>query len=239
MKKFLLIGSVVFCCLLNQSVLAQQTSGTLVVVAGTGEVRAVNDQAKASFFIEEQDKDKSAAASRVNQKMQQGTEILKKLDPQAHLATHGYYTYPVYSDVTSSNKIRTLTGWRVGQNLELTTTNLQQLPTTVAAVQQVLALNGLNFGLSESTLKALESQRLEAAYANMQLRVQIIAKAMGREVASASIESLDFEGPAAQMQPHIFAARSMMAKAEPVAETSFEAGETTLTATVLAKIKFN
>ena len=239
MKNYRLIGGVVLCCLLNHPVLAQQTKGTLLVVSGTGEVTAVNDQAKASFFIEEQDKDKSAAASRVNQKMQAGTDILKKSDPQAHLATHGYYSYPVYSDSTASNKIRLITGWRVGQSLELTTSNLQQLSTTVAAVQQVLALNGLNFGLTVPTMKALESKRLEAAYANMQERLQIIARAMGRDVAESSIESLDFEGTSTLMQPHMYAARSMMAKGEPVAETSFEAGETTLNATVQAKIKFN
>ncbi len=74
------------------------TSGALVVVPAFGEVTAPNDEATATFMVEEQDKDKAAAASRVNQKMKQGTELLRKEDPQAVLKTHGYYTYPVYPD---------------------------------------------------------------------------------------------------------------------------------------------
>ena len=241
MKKIALVTFVAMLSVLTIPAVAQQTKGTIIAVSGTGEVSAENDQAKASFFIEEQDKDKAVAASRVNQKMKDGTDILKKLDPDGKLATHGYYTYPVYTEPTSSNKPRVLTGWHVGQYLELTTKNIVQLPATVAAVQQVLALNGLNFGLSEDVAKNLEAKRLDAAYKNLHERVQIIAKAMGRDPADSSIETLDFDASTGhfQPQPRMFAAASMMAKGNAVQETSFEPGETTLTASVIAKIKFN
>lgn len=236
MKKFLVISAVL--ALTSISAFAQQTKGTVVSVSGTGEVRADNDQAHASFFIEEQDKDKDAAASRVNQKMKQGTEILKKMDPDGKYATRGYYTYPVYSEV---NKSRTITSWRVGQSLELTTSHLQQLPATAAAVQQVLALNGISFGLSEATTKSLEAKRLEAAYQNLQERVQVIAKALGRDPADSTIESLDVDSASAHFQPlpRAFAAAPMMAKGAAVQETSFEPGDTVLSANIVAKIKFN
>src|ERR1700716_343981 len=78
-----------------QAQAALQTNGTLVVVPAFGEVRHVNDEAHVTLMIEEQDKDKAAAASRVNQKMKQGTDIVKRQDPQATLKTRGYYTYPV------------------------------------------------------------------------------------------------------------------------------------------------
>ena len=51
------------------------TTGTTVIIPANGEVTAPNDQATAVLAIEEQDKDKAAAASRVNQKMKQGLEI--------------------------------------------------------------------------------------------------------------------------------------------------------------------
>ncbi|PRC91707.1 SIMPL domain-containing protein [Solimicrobium silvestre] len=240
MKKLFITATVVLCYLFSTQVFAQQTKGSLIVVSGTGEVKAENDQANATFFIEEQDKDKAAAAGRVNKKMKDGTEILKKADPEAKLATRGYYTYPVYSDTLSSAKTRTITGWRVGQYLELTTKNIQQLPATVAAAQQTLALNGLSFGLSDATMQRLDAARLEAAYKNMQERVQAIAKAMGRDAASAVIETLDFDGTASHPEPRMFAAAApMMARSNSVPETNFEAGESTLTAKVVAKIKFN
>ncbi|HWW69592.1 MAG TPA: SIMPL domain-containing protein, partial [Duganella sp.] len=74
------------------------TTGALVVVPSSGEVTHVNDQAVVTFNVEEVDKDKATAASRANQKMKQGTEIVKREDPQAKLKTHGYYTYPVYPE---------------------------------------------------------------------------------------------------------------------------------------------
>ena len=63
----------------------QPLPGTLVSVQALGEVMADNDEAHATFFVEEQDKDKGAAASRVNQKMRLGMDALKKEDPQAVL----------------------------------------------------------------------------------------------------------------------------------------------------------
>lgn len=242
MKKLVTLSAVILCSLLSTQVQAQQTKGSIVMVSGSGEVKADNDQAKATFFVEEQDKDRVAAASRVNQSMKQGTELIKKADPEGKLATRGYYSYPIYSDSSANNKVRVITGWRVGQYLDLTTKNIQQLPATVSSAQQVLALNGLSFGLSDETSKRLEAARLDAAYKNMQERAQIIASAMGRNLNNASVELLDVDGVGPiHPEPRMFAAAPMMMKGgnAAVPETNFEAGESTLTARVVAKIKFN
>lgn len=235
MKKIILLISVFLCA----QVFAQQTKGTVVLVAGSGEVKAENDQASVTFYVEEQDKDRLAATARVNQKMKSGTEIIKKADPQGKLATRSYYTYPVYSETSSSNKARTITGWRVGQYLDLTTKNLQQLPATVSSAQQVLSLNGLNFSLSDEAVQRLDAARLESAYKNMEERAKFIAKAMGRNVDDSTIEQLDFDGAAVARHENRAFASPMAMKASAVPETSFEAGESSLTARVVAKIKFN
>jgi uncharacterized protein YggE len=219
---------------------AQQTKGTVVMVSGSGEVKADNDQAQATFFVEEQDSDKTQAASRVNEKMKAGTAIIKKADPNGKLATRGYYTYPVYGESSSSKKERSITGWRVGQYLELTTKNIEQLPATVAAAQSVLALNGINFGLSDEARQRLDKARLNEAYKNMQDRAAIVAQAMGRKLNDASIELLEVDNANANRpEPRVFAATPMMKSNAAVPETNFEPGESTLTAHIVAKIKFN
>jgi uncharacterized protein YggE len=240
-KKISSLLTVALCILLSTPTSAQQTKGTVVMVAGSGEVKADNDQATVTFFIEEQDKDKITAAARVNRKMKEGTEIVKKADPQAKLATRSYFTYPVYSDVSISNKTREITGWRVGQYLDLVTKNIQQLAETVAAAQKLLALNGINFELSDEAIQRLDTARLNLAYKNMQERAQTIATAMGRNINDASLESLDVDGAGiVRPEPRVFAATSMMAKgAATVPETSFEAGESTLSARVIGRVKFN
>ena len=223
------------------------TTGTLVVVPAFGEVKHANDQAVATFAIEEQDKDKAAAASRVNQKMKQGTEILKKADPQASLKTQGYYTYPVYpEDRPLPNgqvaKPRVPTAWRVGQYVELTTTNLEALPKTAAAAQKVLTLNNLQFGLAPATTKKLDDERIAATYQNLNQRIASIANAMGRKVGDAVLDTVDFEGSGNYAQEGARAAPMMMraknADSAEVAEPSFEPGETTLEMRLVGKVRF-
>jgi len=224
------------------------TAGALVVVPAFGEVKHANDQAVATLAIEEQDKDKTAAASRVNQKMKQGIDIVKKLDPQASLKTQGYYTYPVYPDDVSLSsggkpKPRVPTSWRVGQYLQVTTTNLTGLPKTVAAAQAILTLNGLQFGLTPETTKLLDDERIHATYQNLNERIASIANAMGRKVGDAVIDTIDFEGSGNFAQrdgaPAPMMMRASMMKSTPdVAEPSFEPGETTLQMNLVGKVKF-
>lgn len=226
------------------------TNGALVVVPAFGEVKRANDQAVALLAIEEQDKDKAAAASRVNQKMKQGAELIKKADPQASLKTQGYYTYPVYPEERPMPngqlaKARVPTAWRVGQYLQVTTTSLDKLPKTVAAAQGILTLNGIQFGLSPETTKQLDDQRIAATYKNLNERVASIASAMGRSLSDAVVDTIDFEGSGNYAQNERFAAPApaMMAlrksmDAPEVAEPSFEPGETTLSMHLVAKVRF-
>lgn len=226
------------------------THGALVVVPAFGEVKRANDQAVALLAIEEQDKDKAAAASRVNQKMKQGAELVKKADPQASLKTQGYYTYPVYPEERPMPngqlpKPRVPTAWRVGQYLQVTTTSLDKLPKTVAAAQGVLTLNGIQFGLTPETTKQLDDQRIAATYKNLNERVASIANAMGRNLSDAVVDTIDFEGSGNYAQNERFAAPApaMMSfrksmDAPEVAEPSFEPGETTLSMHLVAKVRF-
>jgi predicted secreted protein len=221
-----------------------QTSGTLVVVPASGEVRLPNDEAVLTLMVEEQDKDKSAAASRVNQKMKQGAEIVRRQDPGAVLQTRGYYTYPVYPENQSPRapgaRLQPV-GWRVGQYLDVTTTSLPTLPATVAAAQKVLAVNSLRFGLSSASAKKLDEERIAATYRNLGERIAAISRAMGRNPSDAVLDTLDFEGSGNYVQQE--AAPKMMRSAAvqdapAVEEPSFEPGETTLQMRAVGKVRF-
>lgn len=229
---------------------AVPTTGTLVVVPAFGEVTHANDQAIATLAVEEQDKDKAAAASRVNLKMKQGQEIVKKADPQASLKTQGYYTYPVYPEdrpvpAGQQPKPRVPTAWRVGQYLEVKTTNLDNLSKTVAAAQKVLTLNNLQFGLTSETTRQLDEQRIAATYKNLNERIGSIAKAMGRKVGDAVVDTVDFEGSGNYAEGGRAAPAPMMMRmnkgamdSAEVAEPSFEPGETTLQMHLVGKVRF-
>ncbi|MGV7210307.1 SIMPL domain-containing protein [Oxalobacteraceae bacterium A2-2] len=228
------------------------TAGTLVIVPASGEVKRANDQAIATLAIEETDKDKAAAASRVNQKMKQGQEIVRKEDPQASLKTQGYYTYPVYPEEQpqpnqrGTPKPRVPTAWRVGQYLQVTTANIDKLPKTVAAAQRILTLNNLQFGLSPEATRQLDEQRIAVTYKTLNERVAAIARAMGRPVSDATVETIDFAGAGNYahyaQEGGVMMARAaaapMMKDSNAVEEPSFEPGETTLQMNVVGKVRF-
>lgn len=221
------------------------TTGTMVIVPADGEVTQANDEARVIWMVEEQDKDKALAASRTNQKMKQGMEIIRKEDPQAQLKTYGYFTYPVYPEDQPRplTKARVPSSWRVGQYLEVKTANLQALPKTVASTQRLLALNNLQFGLADKTARQLDAQRIEAAYGNLTERIEAIAKAMGRSPNDAILDTVDFEGSGAYAPQEAAAAKmtmraSVAQDAIQVEEPSFEPGETTLHLRIVGKVRF-
>lgn len=228
---------------------APATSGTMVIVPANGEVRHANDQALVTFAVEEFDKDKGAAAARVNRKMKEGTEIVRRADPTAELKTQGYYTYPVYPEPpvplpASRTPVRPVpNGWRVGQYLEVKTTNLAALPKTAAAAQKVLQINGVSFGLAPATEKMLDDRRIHETYRNLNERIVSIARAMGRQPSDAVIDTVDFEGSGnyggrPEMQSAMVAGARMKAADDAMPEPSFEPGETTLQMRLVGKVKF-
>jgi uncharacterized protein YggE len=236
-------------CVFSAHAQTLSTGGTLVVVPAYGEVKRTNDQATATLSVEEVDKDKTAAASRVNTKMKQGLDIVKKADPHASLKTLNYYTYPVYPDEPAQiqgqpRKPRVPAAWRVGQSLQVVTTNLDGLPKTVAAAQSILSLNSLHFSLSPDATRQLEDQRIAATYQNLNERMVSIAKAMGRKLSDAVLDTVDFEGSGNYSERVSVAGSRVMAMAAPpppappVAEPSFEPGETTLTMRLVGKVRF-
>ncbi len=243
-RRFVLAAVALFSSVAAHAQSAVPSSGATIVVPAYGEVTRANDEVLATFAVEEQDKDRAAAASRVNDRMKRGVEVLRREDPPGKLQTRGYYTYPVYADepVTRQPKPpRQVIGWRVGQYVDLTTTNLATLPRAVSAAQRVLTLSGLRFRLSRQAQRELDRERIEAAYHDLNDRIGFILRAMGRDPADAVIDTVDFEGtgnyvPAAAAAP---LQRAMAGPAETPAieEPSFEPGETTLQMRVVGRVK--
>lgn len=249
----MMLGAVLATACIASQAQTVQTTGSMVVVPATGELTVPNDQAHVTLQAEEQDKDKAAAASRVNLKMKQGIEALKRLDPQATLKSYGYYTYAIYAEqpqpLTSQQarvpaKARPIVGWRVGQYLDVTTQNLASLPKTVSSVQTQLNLNGLQFGLSPASTKKLDAALVDVTYKNLEERIGFIANSMRRSPSDAVLETVDFEGSgnygeAAAARPMAKMAMMRADAQEPtVAEPSFEPGESTVTMRVVGKVRF-
>ena len=224
------------------------TEGVLLLVPATGTVTHVNDEATLTFTAQETGRDKGATASLVNKKMKQGAEIVRAQDGTAKLMTLNYTTSPVHRKLKGSSSDadesegREIVGWRVEQSLTVTTRNLAGLPKMVAAAQGVVGLANIDFHLSEMVGKALDDERIVATYQNLNLRIASLAKAMGRKVGDATLESVNLEGAADIASPvdgYLGFTRSRAyGNAKPLTEPSFEPGETTLQMRLVGKVKF-
>lgn len=219
------------------------TTGTLITLAASGEVKRVNDQAHLTLRLDEQDKDRSAAVSRLNQKMKQGIALVKRDDAIAVLTTRGYATTPIYPDEPQkpATKLRQIIGWRVSQSLEVMTTNLPGLSAMVADAQTLYALQGLSFSLTEPAVRKLDEERIQIAWHNLAARIAAVTKAMGRSSADANIESVEVD-PSANyaMQQKNGMPMAMMRStgdAMPIEAPDFEPGETALSLQVSAKVR--
>jgi uncharacterized protein YggE len=240
-----LFVSLFFACFATSAIAEQlSTSGTLLVIPASGRVTRPNDMVVATLLVEERDKDKGAAASRVNSRMSEGTAMLKKLDPSGKFETRDYFTYAVYAEeAPGQQQARSrppVIGWRVGQYLEYRTKNLGALQKNIAAVQKILGLNGLKFGLAPETQKAADEDRIAAAYLDLHARIRAAAKAMGRSIGDASLELVDFERASARVETdRVYVTGSRVSRSEEnVAEPSFEPGESTLETSIVGKVKF-
>lgn len=232
---FLGLGLSLSVCL-GGNALAMDTEGSTVHISASSELQVPNDEASLVFTVSEQDKDAKKAASLVSARMKSGIEQIKQQDKQAALKTTSYSTYPVYAE-TDKGQARQVTAWRVTQTLSVTTTNIDALPTTVAAAQKVLALNGVQFGLRVQTQKQQDAQLMQLAYQALEARVETMAKAIGQQPQQATLSTLQVDGDNYRA-PMMMARSAMAIQQDSVAEPQFEVGQTTLSMRLSAEVLF-
>lgn len=214
-------------------------NGTVLIIPASGEVKMANDEAYLTFVVEEQDRDRAAASSRVNRRMKEGIALIQRLDPQAKLTTSGYFTYPVYPDDGGRTKARQPVAWRVGQSLTVTTKDLGSLPQTVARAQEKMALQSLHFGLSEAARRKLDHQVMEDAYRHLYQRIQSMASILGRKAAQAHLEQVDLAG-GDMARPYVAGRMEMSMKdsGSTVEAPQFEPGETPVQMNITGRVRF-
>lgn len=207
--------------------------GTLLLMTGAAEAEVANDEAVAQFYFEAQEADLARAQSLVNQRVAEAVAQLKRADPKAVVESAGYSSYPIYQPGTQ----RRLIAWRVRQNVSLRTRDLVALPRAVAAAQALLALGGIQFGLSREAREKVEADLIARALANLNDKVAVAARALAVPPERVRLEEVNFGGvpPIVPMVAH---ERGMaMASAAQVEEPQLDAGRTLQRLTVSARAR--
>lgn len=213
---------------------APRSEGTVLLLTGTAELEVANDEALASFYLEQQDADLQRAQSLVNERVAQAIAQLKRADLKGQVETAGYSSYPVYAPGAQ----RKLVGWRVWQGISLRTTDLAALPRAVAAAQQLLALGGIDFRLSRPAREKVEGELIALAIANLNAKIAAAARALNAPADKVRLEELNFGVTPAPPVPLATRARAeMMMSAPQVEEPRFEAGRSLQQLTVTARAR--
>lgn len=228
---------IVFIGLLWASMLAAQTPptfvkpGTVVHLQAQAELFADNDEARVTFFVQEQAVDRAEAASVANRKMKETIERIKQADPSAETRTTGYNTYPQYT-----TNGRTITAWQMRQEVLVVTRNLTNLEKMVARVQSVAAVGGLAFGVSRDLQRKLDTELFDLAFADFRARMTTVAKALGKTDKDVEIEEINLQNSERPWQPRPVAMATRATVAD-VAEAKFEPGDSRQTLTFTARIR--
>ncbi len=229
----ILIATFAFCTGASAQVppLTLQPAGTVLSMTGAAELELPNDEAVATFFYEVQNADLAKAQALINQRIADATSALKRADPKAHVDTSGYSSYPVYSGGSQ----RTIIGWRVRQSVTLRTANLTALPSTVAAVQPLLALGNIDFRLSKSARDSADAQLIKLATANLNERLASAAAALGGARSQLRLEEINY---GVREVPRPLPMRQAMVASEPTPRPpSFEPGQSIERLTISGKAR--
>ncbi len=212
---------------------ATKFEGPVVLVTGMAELELANDEAFATFYLEVQDAELAKAQSAVNSRVAEGVAQLKRADPKAQIETAGYGSYPVYA----AGGGRKISGWRVRQGVNLRTSDLANLPRTVAAGQAQLALAASTSASRRPRAKRPRPNSSSARSPMPMRALRAAAQAVGVPAARIRLEELNFgvnDGP----RPPIAMMRAQAAATDAVAAPSFDAGQSTLQMTVNARARF-
>lgn len=191
-----------------------------------------NDEMTVVVTAEAQGPDPSALAERVNKDMAWALDLAKK-QPAIEAETRGYSTSPIYGKASSSGS-RMITGWHVRQQLQLKTTEFQELTELLGTLQERLQLTQMGFSPTPATRQKHQNELISEAMQAFKERVAIIRENMdGRDY---RIIELNVNTSGFGYRPMVMAdmAVSKMERSAP----AVEGGTSEVTVTVSGSVQF-
>lgn len=186
-----------------------------------------NDLLIAYVFAEVEANDQADAADAVNESIAWAAERARRVDG-IDVQTTNYNTRPVYANG------RRIVGWVARQSLRLESTDAEALSELLGELQQRVAIQSINYDLSDEARDAAEETLISAALAQFNRRAELIAGELGRDGYRIVRLSVGNNGA-------IFAtgarARAMAFSEADVAAPEIEAGNQTLSVNVNGTIE--
>lgn len=219
---------------MNGTTLAEK--GLTLNVNGVASITVPNDEAQMNWSVSAQAKNLKEATSQAIKAMNEGLSQIKTVSDALKLQTQSMNSYPVYGEV-KGNETPKIVAWRVSQSLEVIAPDVQLVPAVIEKVNGTLALNGLNFKVSDAARAKYDESLYKLAVADATQRAVWIAQSVGSDAGKVELQSLRFNSSATPRPINLMMrapAKAMMDSAVPA--PSVEAGTSELNLTVNAEV---
>lgn len=133
-----------------------------------------NDLLIAVVFAEVEDNDQADAAAAVNESIAWAAGRAREV-AGIDIQTSNYNTRPVYANG------RRIVGWVARQSLQLESADAEALSELLGELQQRVAIQSINYGLSDTARETAEEALIARALAQFNRRATLIASELGRE----------------------------------------------------------
>lgn len=219
---------------MNGTTLAEK--GLTLNVNGVASITVPNDEAQMNWTVSAQAKTLKEATSQAVKAMNEGLAQIKTVSDALKLQTQSMNSYPVYGEV-KGNETPKIVAWRVSQSLEVVAPDVQLVPAVIEKVNGTLALNGLNFKVSDAARAKYDESLYKLAVADATQRAVWIAQSVGSDAGKVELQSLRFNSSATPRPINLMmraTGKAMMDSA--VLAPSVEAGTSELNLTVSAEV---
>ena len=219
---------------MNGTTLAEK--GLTLNINGVASITVPNDEAQMNWSVSAQAKTLKEATSQAVKAMNEGLSQIKTVSDALKLQTQSMNSYPVYGEV-EGNETPKIVAWRVSQSLEVIAPDVQLVPAVIEKVNGTLALNGLNFKVSDAARAKYDESLYKLAVADATQRAVWIAQSVGSDAGKVELQSLRFNSSATPRPINLMMrapAKAMMDSAVPA--PSVEAGTSELNLTVSAEV---
>ena len=154
--------------------------GMTLAVNGTATITVPNDEAQMYWTVSAQAKTLKEATAQAIKTMNSGLSQIKAVSDKLQLQTQSMNSYPVYGE-TKGNQTPKIVAWRVSQSLEVVAPDIELVPKVIENVNGVLALENLNFRVSDAAKAKLDESLYKMAVADATQRAGWIAESVGSE----------------------------------------------------------
>ena len=200
--------------------------GLTLSINGTASLTVPNDEALMNW----------SAMSQAVKAMNKGLSQIKAVSDQLQLKTQYINSYPVYGE-TKGNQTPKIVAWRVTQSLQVIAPDVTLVPKVIESVNGELALDGLNFRVSDTAKAKYDESLHKLAVADATQRAVWIAQSVGSEASKVQLQSLRFSGSANPRPLNVMmAASAKSARDAAVIAPQLEAGTSDLNLTVSAEV---